>query len=91
MAIIRDEPQTAAEIGRLTAGAVLSCGIGAKATLTASCMDGDSVMLCVQRDVTVNGRTVEPQDVPVKCGAYRDGFRAIAAAASLLMAGVKFY
>lgn len=69
---------------------LITYGLNAKATITASSIDEKSMLICVQRSFrNINGRTLLPQEIPISCAVkITDASDKIAQAALLIMLGL---
>ena len=69
---------------------LITYGLNAKATITASSIDERSMLICVQRSFNnISGKTVLPQELPISCPVkITDATDKIAQAALLIMLGL---
>lgn len=64
---------------------VITCGSGRKNTLSVSSLDGDSILLCLQRSTTdINGNVIEPCEIKIKLKKRRDLFSLLATVCVLI-------
>lgn len=89
VALYNADCQRAVDSWTRTKQYLITYGLSGKASITASSIENDEMMLCVQRTISdVTGRKIEPQEIPVDVGAQvGDVSEVIACAAAALVCG----
>lgn len=71
---------------------VISCGMGAKNTVTLSSINNDSLLATIQRSVTdMKGNEIEPEELKIKLKNKYQPFSIMASIAVLLISGITPY
>lgn len=87
--VLESRNRNAAELLQGTGAVVVSCGMGAKDTLSVAGLESTGAALSLQRNlVTQGGSVLEPHDFNVAFSEPRTPYQALLVSAVLLLAGV---
>ncbi len=89
LCVMEEKNRRAAALVKASGNAAVTCGTGPKDTLSVAALEESSAALSLQRTLeTLDGKTLEPRDFPVKFTEPRSPHQLLMVCAALLIAGI---